>query len=169
MEGLRGGSRTHLNATVRGTVARRVGARRLLSVFDSRIWCQKERPPCWVVVLFWNGVGDESVTCNVYPSNTATTRITFSPQSCGLRSESNGLSHGLKKCPRSGCGTPEGTRCQISHLRREICKVWIPSSRNPASVHRTLAFRWFESLPPHITKKKDVRKDILLFGIYYAN
>jgi len=36
------------------------------------------------------------------------------------------------------------TRCQF--VLWTNCKEWIPSSRNPATVHRTVAFRWFESL-----------------------
>jgi len=40
-------------------------------------------------------------------------------------------------------GDPERTRGRIS--LREIRKVSSPSSRGRAIVHRTIAFRWFES------------------------
>ena len=84
-----------------------------------------------------------------------------------MRPQIKGLSHGLRKCPpdtflpslRSGrpfestldinkkpdtrmgiwfFGTAKGTCCIM---------VWIPSSRNPANVHRTFAFRYSSPLP----------------------
>ena len=48
-------------------------------------------------------------------------------------------------------GAGDEARCQFA--LRANCNVWIPSSRNPATVHWTVAFKWFEPVTANIKKK----------------
>ena len=61
-------------------------------------------------------------------------------------------------------GTPEGTRLNFLPLRRKKIMVLPPSSRGQATVHRTVAFKWFSSLPKN--QKSRYPNGYLLFCIW---